>query len=126
MIGDLWDCGELSRAGEAHERPKHRRREVKAVLILIAILAGFILARLGLPASFLTGPLLVAAIFAVTNRPVVRFRWSRTSPLRVLGSEDGLVAPPNDQLLRMALTGRVISGKASTVKTSSPLVSKLN
>jgi uncharacterized protein len=50
-----------------------RRREVKAVLILIAILAGFILARLGLPASFLTGPLLVAAIFAVTNRPVVRF-----------------------------------------------------
>jgi uncharacterized protein len=46
---------------------------VKAVLILIAILAGFTLARLGLPASFLTGPLLVAAIFAVTNRPVVRF-----------------------------------------------------
>jgi membrane AbrB-like protein len=46
---------------------------VKAVLILIAILAGFVLARLGLPASFLTGPLLVAAIFAVTNRPVVRF-----------------------------------------------------
>jgi uncharacterized membrane protein YfcA len=33
---------------------------VKAVLILIAVLAGFILAQLGLPASFLTGPLLVA------------------------------------------------------------------
>ena len=46
---------------------------MKAVLVLIAILAGFILARLGLPAAFLTGPLLVAAIFAVTNRPVVRF-----------------------------------------------------
>lgn len=46
---------------------------MKAVLILFAILAGFILARLGLPASFLTGPLLVAAIFAVTNRPVIRF-----------------------------------------------------
>jgi uncharacterized protein len=46
---------------------------VKAVLILIAVLAGFILAQLGLPASFLTGPLLVAAIFAVTKRPVVRF-----------------------------------------------------
>jgi uncharacterized protein len=45
---------------------------VKAVLILLAILAGFILSRLGLPASFLTGPLLVAAIFAVTNRPVIR------------------------------------------------------
>ena len=46
---------------------------MKAVLILFAILAGFILARLGLPASFLTGPLLVAAIFAVTNRSVIRF-----------------------------------------------------
>jgi membrane AbrB-like protein len=46
---------------------------VKAVLILFAVLSGFILARLGLPASFLTGPLLAAAIFAVTNRPVIRF-----------------------------------------------------
>ena len=52
--------------------------------------------------------------------------WSRTSSFRVLGSEDESEAPPNDQLLRMALTGKVISGKASTVKTSSPLVSKLN
>lgn len=46
---------------------------MKVVLFLIAVLAGFILSRLGLPASFLTGPLLVAAIFAVTNRPVIRF-----------------------------------------------------
>jgi hypothetical protein len=45
---------------------------VKAVLVLIAIIAGFVLARLGLPASFLTGPLLMAAIFAVTKRPVIR------------------------------------------------------
>jgi membrane AbrB-like protein len=45
---------------------------VKAILVLLAVLAAFILAQLGLPASFLTGPLLVAAIFAVTNRPVVR------------------------------------------------------
>jgi membrane AbrB-like protein len=46
---------------------------VKAVLVLFAVLAGFILWRLGLPASFLTGPLLVAAVFAVTSRPVIRF-----------------------------------------------------
>jgi uncharacterized protein len=46
---------------------------VKAVLILFAVLAGSVLSRLGLPASFLTGPLLVAAMFAVTNRPVIRF-----------------------------------------------------
>jgi membrane AbrB-like protein len=45
---------------------------VKGVLILLAVLSGFILSRLGLPASFLTGPLLVAAFFAVTNRPVIR------------------------------------------------------
>jgi uncharacterized protein len=46
---------------------------VKTVLVLSAVLAGFTLAQLGLPASFLTGPLLVAAFFAVTNRPVIRF-----------------------------------------------------
>ena len=46
---------------------------MKAVLVLFAVLAGFILWRLGLPASFLTGPLLMAAVFAVTNRPVIRF-----------------------------------------------------
>jgi uncharacterized protein len=46
---------------------------VKTVLVLIAVLAGFILGQLGLPASFLTGPLLVAAFFAVTDRPVIRF-----------------------------------------------------
>ena len=46
---------------------------MKTLLILIAVLAGFILAQLGLPASFLTGPLLVAAFFAVTDRPVIRF-----------------------------------------------------
>ena len=46
---------------------------MKAVLILLAVLAGFTLSRLGLPASFLTGPLLVAAFFAVTDRPVIRF-----------------------------------------------------
>jgi len=46
---------------------------VKALLVLFAVLSGSILIRLGLPASFLTGPLLVAAIFAVTNRPVIRF-----------------------------------------------------
>src|SRR5258708_38892174 len=28
---------------------------------------------LGLPAAFLTGPLLVAATFSITNRPVIRF-----------------------------------------------------
>jgi uncharacterized membrane protein AbrB (regulator of aidB expression) len=41
--------------------------------MVLAVLSGFILSRLGLPASFLTGPLLVAAFFAVTNRPVIRF-----------------------------------------------------
>jgi uncharacterized protein len=46
---------------------------VRAVLILLAVLSGFILSRLGLPASFLTGPLLAAAMFAVTNRPIIRF-----------------------------------------------------
>ena len=46
---------------------------MKGVLVLLAVLSGFILSRLGLPASFLTGPLLVAAFFAVTNRPVIRF-----------------------------------------------------
>jgi uncharacterized protein len=46
---------------------------VRAGLVLLAILSGFILSRLGLPASFLTGPLLMAAFFAVTNRPVIRF-----------------------------------------------------
>jgi uncharacterized protein len=50
-----------------------RPTEVKVVLILFAVLVGFVLSRLGLPASFLTGPLLVAAMFAVTNRPVIRF-----------------------------------------------------
>ena len=43
------------------------------VLVLLAVLSGFILSRLGLPASFLTGPLVAAAFFAVTNRPVIRF-----------------------------------------------------
>jgi hypothetical protein len=46
---------------------------VKADLVLFAVSSGFILARLGLLASFLTGPLLVAAFFAVTDRPVIRF-----------------------------------------------------
>ena len=46
---------------------------VKGVLVLLAVLCGFMLSRLGLPASFLTGPLLVAAFFAVTNRLVIRF-----------------------------------------------------
>jgi membrane AbrB-like protein len=46
---------------------------VKLVLLALAILAGFALGALSLPAAFLTGPLLVAAIFSVTNRPVIRF-----------------------------------------------------
>jgi membrane AbrB-like protein len=46
---------------------------VKVVLVLCAVVSGFILSRIGLPASFLTGPLLVAALFAVANRPVIRF-----------------------------------------------------
>lgn len=52
---------------------------LKLLLLLLAILAGFAVAAVGLPAAFLTGPLLVAAGFAVTNRPVIRFRlfWYR-------------------------------------------------
>ncbi len=46
---------------------------MELVLLALAILAGFALGALSLPAAFLTGPLLVAAIFSVTNRPVIRF-----------------------------------------------------
>jgi hypothetical protein len=42
-------------------------------LLVLAILAGFVIEALGLPAAFLTGPLLVAAAFSITNRPVIRF-----------------------------------------------------
>jgi hypothetical protein len=42
-------------------------------LLVLAILAGFAIKALGLPAAFLTGPLLVAATFSITNRPVIRF-----------------------------------------------------
>lgn len=46
---------------------------MKLVLLTLSVLAGSVLGALGLPAAFLTGPLLVAATFAVTNRPVIRF-----------------------------------------------------
>jgi hypothetical protein len=46
---------------------------LKLVLLALAILAGFAIGALGLPAAFLTGPLLVAAAFSITNRPVIRF-----------------------------------------------------
>ena len=47
---------------------------MKLVLLALAILSGFAVSAIGLPAGFLTGPLLVAAIFAITDRPVIRFR----------------------------------------------------
>jgi membrane AbrB-like protein len=40
---------------------------------MLAILSGFAAYALGVPAAFLTGPLLVAACFALTGRPVLRF-----------------------------------------------------
>jgi uncharacterized protein len=46
---------------------------LRLVLLALSVLAGFVLGALGLPAAFLTGPLLVAAIFAITDRPVIRF-----------------------------------------------------
>jgi uncharacterized protein len=46
---------------------------LKLVLLVLAILAGLAIRALGLPAAFLTGPLLVAATFSITNRPVIRF-----------------------------------------------------
>jgi uncharacterized protein len=46
---------------------------LKLLLLVLAILVGFAMAAVGLPAAFLTGPLLVAAAFAITNRPVIRF-----------------------------------------------------
>jgi len=46
---------------------------LKLVLLALSVLAGFALGALGLPAAFLTGPLLVAATFSITNRPVIRF-----------------------------------------------------
>jgi membrane AbrB-like protein len=46
---------------------------LKLVLLILSILAGFAVGAFGLPAAFLTGPLVVAAIFAITNRPVIRF-----------------------------------------------------
>jgi uncharacterized protein len=46
---------------------------LKLLLLALAILAGLVIRTLGLPAAFLTGPLLVAATFSVTNRPVIRF-----------------------------------------------------
>jgi len=46
---------------------------LKLVLLALSILAGLAVRALGLPAAFLTGPLLVAATFAITNRPVIRF-----------------------------------------------------
>jgi len=46
---------------------------LKLVLLALSVLAGFAIGTLGLPAAFLTGPLLVAATFSITNRPVIRF-----------------------------------------------------
>jgi hypothetical protein len=46
---------------------------LKFVLLALAVLTGFAMAALGLPAAFLSGPLLVAAIFSIANRPVIRF-----------------------------------------------------
>jgi uncharacterized protein len=46
---------------------------LKLVLLALSVLAGFAIGALGLPAAFLTGPLLVAATFSITNRPVIRF-----------------------------------------------------
>ena len=46
---------------------------MKLLLLGLAILAGLAVGAVGLPAAFLTGPLLVAAAFATNNRPVVRF-----------------------------------------------------
>jgi uncharacterized protein len=46
---------------------------VRLVLLALSVAAGLVLAALGLPAAFLTGPLLVAAYFGVTHRPVIRF-----------------------------------------------------
>ena len=48
-------------------------KEVKLILLGLAILAGPAVGAVGLPAAFLTGPLLVAATFAITNRPLIRF-----------------------------------------------------
>jgi membrane AbrB-like protein len=49
------------------------RKQVKLLLLVLAILSGFAASALGLPAAFLTGPLLIAACFAVTGWSVVRF-----------------------------------------------------
>lgn len=46
---------------------------MKLVLLALSVLAGFAMGALGLPAAFLTGPLLVAATFSISNRPVIRF-----------------------------------------------------
>ena len=46
---------------------------MKFVIVALAILAGFAMETLGLPAAFLSGPLLIAAIFSIANRPVIRF-----------------------------------------------------
>jgi uncharacterized membrane protein AbrB (regulator of aidB expression) len=46
---------------------------LKFVLLALAILTGFAMAALSLPAAFLSGPLLLAAIFSIANRPVIRF-----------------------------------------------------
>ena len=50
-----------------------RAEAVKLLLLGLAILAGLAIGAVGLPAAFLTGPLLVAAAFGTTNRPVIRF-----------------------------------------------------
>jgi uncharacterized protein len=49
------------------------RKPVKLALLVLAILSGFAASALGVPAAFLTGPLLIAACFAVTDRSVIRF-----------------------------------------------------
>jgi len=46
---------------------------LKLLLLALSVLAGVAIGALGLPAAFLTGPLLVAATFSITNRPVIRF-----------------------------------------------------
>ena len=46
---------------------------MKLILLGLAILAGLAVGAVGLPAAFLTGPLLVAATFAITNQPLIRF-----------------------------------------------------
>jgi uncharacterized membrane protein AbrB (regulator of aidB expression) len=46
---------------------------LKLLLLALSILAGLAIRALGLPAAFLTGPLLVAATFSITYRPVIRF-----------------------------------------------------